>query len=148
MSHPVEPLILNPVTYSELNSRQKETYNFHLISGRLAKYGYNSILLSDDWLGADFIAYHNDGKRFYRVQLKGRMTIDDKYIGKDLYIAFIDSGVKCDRVYIYPHDEMANRIDAAGRINDTTSWRKFRSYSWPGVSQWMRDLLAEFEVRS
>ena len=147
MTHPVEPLKLNPVTYSELNSRQKETYNFHRIAGRLAEFGYNSILLSDDWLGADFIAYHIDGKRFYRVQLKGRMTIDNKYIGKDLYIAFVDSDVKGDRVYVYPHDEMASRIDAAGRINGSASWSEFRSYSWPSVSGWTRDLLAEFEVK-
>ena len=147
MSHPTEPLALKKVVYKDLNSRQKETYNFHRVAGRLAEYGYNSILLSDDWLGADFIAYHNDGKRFYRVQLKGRLTIDDKYRGKDLYIAFVDADADGDRVYVYPHDEMANRIDAAGRINQSKSWSKFRSYSWPGVSSWLRDLLEEFEVK-
>lgn len=114
------------------------------MAGRLAEYGYNSILLSDDWLGADFIAYHNDGERFYRVQLKGRMTIDNKYIGKDLYIAFVDDN---DRVYVYPHDEMANRIEAAGKINSSISWSKYRSYSWPSVSKWLRELLIEFEVK-
>tara|TARA_R110002012_G_scaffold219568_4_gene391035 strand:- start:10524 stop:10958 length:435 start_codon:yes stop_codon:yes gene_type:complete len=143
MSYPTEPFVLKKVIYSDLNSRQKETYNFHRVAGRLAEYGYNSILLSDDWLGADFIAYHNDGERFYRVQLKGRMTIDDKYTGKSLYIAFIDG----DRVYLYPHDEMANRIDAAGRINGSVSWNKYRSYSWPSVSSWMRELLSDFEVK-
>lgn len=148
MIHPTEPLALNKVVYKDLNSRQKETYNFHRVAGRLAEYGYNSILLSDDWLGADFIAYHNDGKRFYRVQLKGRMTIDDKYIGKELYIAFVDAHPEGDRIYVYPHDEMAKRIDAAGRINDSKSWSKYRSYSWPSVSSWMRELLTEFEVKT
>lgn len=136
MTHPTQPLSLHRVVYGSLNSRQKETYNFHRVAGRLAEYGYNSILLSDDWLGADFIAYHNDGERFYRVQLKGRMTIDDKYIGKDLYIAFVDDN---DRVYVYPHDEMANRIEAAGKVNSSVSWSKFRSYSWPTVPKWLRE---------
>ena len=144
MTHPTKPLALTKVVYKDLNSRQKETYNFHRVASHLAEYGYNSILLSDDWLGADFIAYHNNGERYYRVQLKGRMTIDNKYIGKDLYIAFVDG----ERVYVYPHDEMANRIDATGRIGQSVSWSKYRSYSWPGVSKWMRELLDEFEVKS
>lgn len=144
MTHPTLPLTLSKVVYGKLNSRQKETYNFHRVAGRLAEYGYNSILLSDDWLGADFIAYHNDGERFYRVQLKGRMTIDNKYVGKGLYIAFVDG----DHVYVYPHDEMANRIEAAGKVNSSVSWSKYRSYSWPSVSKWLRGLLNEFEVKS
>ena len=142
MTHPTQPLALNKVVYRELNSRQKETYNFHRVAGHLAEYGYNCILLSDDWLGADFIAYHNDGERFYRVQLKGRMTIDNKYIGKNLYIAFVEGR----RVYVYPHDEMADRIEATGRVNSSVSWGKYRSYSWPSVPGWMRDLLDDCEV--
>ena len=142
MSHPIEPLALHRIDYGKLNSRQKETYNFHKVAARLSEYGYNSILLSDDWLGADFIAYHNDGERFYRIQLKGRMTIDRKYIGRDLYIAFIHD----DQVFVYPHDEMAERIDAAGRINDSDSWSKHRSYSWPSPPAWLREQPTEFEV--
>jgi len=142
MTHPIAPLALEKVDYGKLNSRQKETYNFHKVAARLADYGYNSILLSDDWLGADFIAYHNDGERFYRIQLKGRMTIDDKYKGKGLYIAFIDN----DRFFIYPHDEMAERIEAAGRVTDSASWSKHRSYSWPSPPVWLRNLLEEFEI--
>ena len=142
MTQPTAPLALQKVDYGQLNSRQKETYNFHRVAARLSEYGYNSILLSDDWLGADFIAYHNDRERFYRVQLKGRMTIENKYVGKGLYIAFIDG----DEVFIYPHDEMAERIDAAGRINESASWSLHRSYSWPSPPAWLRDLLREFEV--
>ena len=143
MTHPTLPLDLQKVDYAKLNARQKETYNFHRVAGRLAEYGYNSILLSDDWKGADFIAYHNDGERFYRVQLKGRMTIDRKYVGMGLYIAFVDG----DRVYVYPHDEMAERIEAAGNVSSSVSWSKHRSYSWPGVPKWLRALLEEFEVK-
>jgi hypothetical protein len=136
------PLALQKIDYHRLNSRQKETYNFHRVAARLAEYGYNSMLLSDDWLGADFIAYHNDGERFYRVQLKGRMTIDNKYVGKGLYLAFIEGS----RVYVYPHDEMADRIEAAGKINNSASWSEHRSYSWPSPPKWLRNILKEYEV--
>jgi len=70
------------------------------------------------------------------------MTIDNKYVGKNLYIAFVDG----ERIYVYPHDEMADRIEDTGRVNNSVSWGKYRSYSWPSVSKWMRDLLNDFEI--
>lgn len=142
MSELAVPLALQKVDCGKLNARQKETYNFQRVAARLAEYGYNSILLSDDWLGADFIAYHNDGERFYRVQLKGRMTIDKKYFGKDLYIAFIDG----DRVFVYPHDQMVRLMEAEGRINDTASCRDQGAYTWPSTPAWLRHLVGESEV--
>jgi len=81
---------LNKVKYSQLNSKQKENYNFHKIAGVLADYGYNSMRLNDDWQGADFISIHTDGNNMLKVQLKGRFTIDKKYLNKDIYIAFIE----------------------------------------------------------
>ena len=62
-----------------LNPKQKEIYNFQKIAAALADYGFNCIKLQDDWLGADFLAYHKDGSQTLRVQLKGRVTIDKKY---------------------------------------------------------------------
>ena len=44
------------IKYEDLNARQKETYNFQIVSALFADYGYTTIKLSDDWLGADFIA--------------------------------------------------------------------------------------------
>lgn len=133
---------LDRVEYTALNARQKETYNFQKVAARLGEYGYNCILLSDDWLGADFIAYHHNGQDFYRIQLKGRLTLESKYEGRDLHIAFLDG----DRCYVYPHDALAAQIEAAGRINESVSWSKHRSYSWPSVPKWVRSLIAPYEV--
>ena len=36
--------------------------------------------LNDDWEGADFIAIND--KEMIKVQLKGRFSIDKKYLGK------------------------------------------------------------------
>jgi hypothetical protein len=86
-----EPAIeLKRIRYASLNSRQKENFNFQEISAVLADYGFVSLRLSDDWQGADFIAQHIDGATFARVQLKGRLTFDAKYRGKDLWVAFSD----------------------------------------------------------
>ena len=48
------------VNYKDLNSKQKENYNFHKVSSKLADYGFNSMRLNDDWEGADFISINKD----------------------------------------------------------------------------------------
>ena len=57
----------------------------------MADYGYNSLRLNDDWQGADFIAVNGDN--MLKVQLKGRFTVDKKYIGKSILIAFIENKI-------------------------------------------------------
>lgn len=135
-------LMFQKIEYSTLNARQKENFNFQKISGILADYGYNCLRLSDDWQGADFIACHIDGDRFFKIQLKGRLTLQKKYIAKDIYIAFFDKG-DC---YIYPHDMVMDATLANDRIMDSDSWRQHGSYSWPTIPRWAKDLLREYKV--
>ena len=68
------------IIYSKLNSRQKENYNYQKVSSVLADYGFQTIKLSDDWKGADFLAQHTDGKTSLKIQLKSRLTLDKKYL--------------------------------------------------------------------
>lgn len=91
---------LTRIVYSQLNSRQQENFNFHKVSAALADFGYVTMKLTDDWQGADFIANHISGEQFLKVQLKGRFTIDQKYVGKDIWICFHYLGTW----YLYPHD--------------------------------------------
>ena len=67
---------LKRIKYEDLNAKQKQIYNFQKVAGLLADYGYNCIKLDDDWQGADFLAYHNDGDQTLKVQLKARCTVD------------------------------------------------------------------------
>ena len=76
------------INYRKLNSRQKENYNYQKISSILADYGYSTIRLSDDWQSADFIAQHYKDRVFLKVQLKGRLGIDKKYMQKGIWICF------------------------------------------------------------
>ena len=92
------------IKYSQLNSKQKENYNFHKVASALADYGYDSMRLNNDWQGADFIAVKND--EMLKVQLKGRFTVDKKYIGKEIYIAFIENNI----IKLYIHDEAVNML--------------------------------------
>ncbi|WP_394693078.1 hypothetical protein [Hyphobacterium sp.] len=130
------------IEYKDLNSRQKENYNFQKVAGELADFGYNCLRLNDDWQGADFIACHIDGNRFLKIQLKGRMTIDSKYLGKDIYIAFLDGDV----CYVYPHDTVLNAVLSLNKINSSRAWTGTKAYSWPRLSKWSRAMLEEYKV--
>lgn len=110
------------IEYSKLNAKQKENYNFHKVSSALADYGYNSMRLSDDWQGADFIAISGDD--MIKVQLKGRFTIDKKYIGKNIYVAFIEN----ETIKIYKHDDALIAIPENVKISK--SWSETGNYSW------------------
>ena len=134
--------MLNKISYEQLNSRQKENYNFQKVAAHLADYGFNCMWLNDDWQGADFIACHMDGNTFLKVQLKGRLTIDQKYTGKNIYITFCDSGVW----YLYPHDKVKDELLAEGLMAGSKSWDGNGGYSWPSLSRQIQKLMASYVV--
>ena len=126
---------LNKIKYSQLNSKQKENYNFHKIAAVLADYGYNSMRLNDDWQGADFISIHTDGNNMLKVQLKGRFTIDKKYLDKDIYIAFLEDHL----VKIYKHDEAIPLLNE--NILNSISWKERGGYSWGKTPKVFADII-------
>ena len=113
---------LSKVTYEKLNAKQKENFNYHKVAAALADYGYDSMRLNNDWQGADFIAVKND--EMLKVQLKGRFTVDKKYIGKDIYVAFIEN----DIIKIYEHDKVVKMLPK--NILNSSSWFDKGGYSW------------------
>ena len=135
-----------PVDYPKLNARQKELHNFHKIAARLADYGYHSMWLSDDWQGADFIACHIDGATVLRVQLKAQMTLDRKYLGKGLHIAFRDG----ERVFVYPHDALLAWVREQNLMDETrTVWLVQGIRSWARLPSWAKEFLVpSFEVKA
>ena len=122
------------VCYAKLNSRQQENFNFQKVAGFLAEYGFNCLKLSDDWQGADFLACHINGSDFLKIQLKGRMVIDRKYAGKNIYIAFLDG----DECYVYPHDAVRDRVVALGY--------DFSVRHWPKLPKWAFEVLADYRL--
>ena len=122
---------LEKISYSELNSRQKEIYNFQKAAALLADYGFNCLKLSDDWQGADFLAYHKDGDDTLRVQLKSRLHIAKKYLGKDLYMCF----PLHQRWYLVAHDELVESIGRHTTYLTSESWIRKGDYSSNGPNQ-------------
>ncbi|MBP9869306.1 hypothetical protein KBC59_01980 [Patescibacteria group bacterium] len=131
---------IQKIEYKQLNARQKENFNFLKASAILADYGFNTIRLSDDWQGADFIASHIDGKTFYKVQLKGRFSVDKKYIGKNIWICFRNKEIW----YLYPHDEIMRRWSRHSKYRNTLSWKKSGGVNNPNPTKEDLVMLKEY----
>jgi len=132
---------LEQIKYKDLNSKQKERYNFQKIAGILADYGFSSIKLDDDWQGADFIANHIDGETFLKVQLKGRLTFDKKYENKNIFIAFPYE----NDWYLLDHDEVLELVKES--IKNTSSWKDRGIYSWRSISRETKQLIEKYKVQ-
>ncbi len=108
---------LQRIVYEGLSPKQQELYNFHKAAAVLADYGFHCVKLADDWEGADFLACHNDG-RILKVQLKGRLHINGKYLNKGLYMVFPSKG----HWYFTLHDELVRHVSELTEWLDQESW--------------------------
>ena len=108
-----------------------EIFNFQEVAGKLSDYGYNCIKLADDWQGADFLAYHKDGRNTLKVQLKARLTISKKYAGKSLYMAF----PMYQEWYLIEHDVLVRLIGKHADWLDSKSWQENGDYNSGNPSQ-------------
>jgi hypothetical protein len=129
---------LQKIEYKDLNAKAKEIYNFHKAAAVLADYGYNSMWLSNDWNGADFIAVHVDGISNITVQLKGGPFFAKKYRGKNLHIAFFS----LSDLYLYPHDEVLDQVESV--ISDNT-WNNKGTYFQTKITKRL-ELLESYKV--
>ena len=135
-------MLLTKIKYEALNAKQKESYNFQKISAVLANYGFNTIRLSDDWQGADFIAQHIGGEQFLKIQLKGRLTVDKKYVGKIIYICFCEN----KQWYLYPHDDFLAWLKTHTTFETSDSWQTHHSYSWPYLNKNLTQHLKQYAL--
>ncbi|WP_424688319.1 hypothetical protein [Erythrobacter sp.] len=135
--------MFQPAPYTQLNARQQENYRFHKVAARLPDYGFNCLRLTDDWQRADFIAYHISGQTFLKVQLKGRLCLDKKYVGKDIPIAFL-RGEDC---FAYPHDELLATVRSSGVLDEESErWRVNGQRHWPTPPGWGSEFLSAYKI--
>ena len=77
------------VKYHKLGHKEKESFNAAHLMAIMAKWGYlEASRINGDNHGADLLFYRSSDGNVMKIQLKGRVTLDKKYSGKDLYIAF------------------------------------------------------------
>jgi len=133
---------LRKVSYAKLNSRQQEVFNFQKVAGHLAEYGFNCIKLADDWQGADFLAYHKDGNSTLKVQLKSRVVVSKRYLGKSLFIAFPIRG----EWHLAEHDHLVALIKEHTTWLTSDSWRHGGGYSSASPNTNLVAALAEWKL--
>lgn len=116
------------IDYDNLSGRGKENYNFHEVAAILSKYGYNSIRLTDDWNGADFVAIPDSPlKETLYVQLKSAPTIKKSYMQfENLFIAFPETSKSGERKwYLILHRDLVESFSHHGRSADgEIAWKK------------------------
>jgi hypothetical protein len=133
--------MLKKVPYKSLNAKQQENYNFQKVSAVLADYGYCTLRLSDDWNGADFIAVHVGNENSLNVQLKGRLTFDKKYLNHNIWVCFPYK----NEWYLYPHDQLLEKLKAKMNFHNTPSWDK-GLFSWNTLSKDLLNSLSEYKL--
>jgi hypothetical protein len=77
-----------------------------------------------------------------KVQLKSRLAFGKKYKDKELYVAFSHD----NDWYLYPHDELLERVLQEKRIGGTISWEERGGYSFPTLTRQMRLLLEPYRI--
>jgi len=135
------------VDYRSLNAKEKEVYNFHHIGALLAKHGYASYPIRDDWSGGDMFARHMVTRKSLTIQIKGRVTFAKKYLGKDLYIGF----PRGDGAIVYPHDlVLAKYLKLRKRkgnpLEDNDAWTTGGLVSWSSPTSELLGLLRGYEL--
>lgn len=101
--------------------------------------GYNAYLPVYD-SGVDLVLHREADGDTKLVQQKSRWTIDKKYIGRNIWIAFPEN----DQWYLVPHDEL---IVMGERHTETESWKR-GAYSKSPLSKRDRDELADYRFRA
>jgi hypothetical protein len=113
---------------SRFHSQVREVINRNIFISLALEQGFNVFLpVYDD--GVDFILHHEQRNDTRKVQLKGRWTIDRKYLGRDIWIAFPVGG----DWYLIPHQEMVRSAEADG-VTETKAWKDGGLYSRPKLS--------------
>lgn len=133
------------IEYENLTAREKEQYNFQKVAAILADYGFNCIKLSDDWQGADFLAYRKDEDRTLKVQLKARLSIYQKYEGKDIWMCFPVSKASARQWYLICHDKLVEIVGERTSWLNTPSW-KSGAYSSANPSKQLLKCLEDFKI--
>lgn len=134
------PIRFKKIDYLKLNPKAKENYNFHQMAAILSNYGYNCIWLNDDRNGADCIAMHIDGVSDIKIQLKGNISFDKKYCGKNLYIAFFED----KQLFIYPHDIVLSQVEDL--ISDK-KWLQQGSYFQTKITKRFKEIIEPYKIQ-
>ncbi len=106
----------------------------------LLRQGYNVFIPVFDE-GIDLIAHREADNDLKLIQQKSRWTIAQKYVGRNIWIAFRDSG----GWFLAPHDEMVSLGEAAG-YTATLSWTDKGLYHRSSMTRDLRERCEKYRL--
>ncbi|OTN87597.1 hypothetical protein A5819_000043 [Enterococcus sp. 7E2_DIV0204] len=130
--------LLEKLPFDDMPKKFREHRNFLKLAAVLVDYGYMCSWLPVDNEGADFIAVHCKTNDVFKIQLKGRITVDKKYYGKGILIAFPKSNREPLKNWIIvPHDELSTiyRQESPLEENRTKSSTIVSNKIWEAVKK-------------
>ena len=71
----------------KLSTQAQEVLNRHLFLQHILPAGFVSFIPEFDE-GIDLIIYRERDNLLFKIQLKSRWTVDKKYFGRDIWVAF------------------------------------------------------------
>lgn len=131
---------LEKLKYDDLSGKAKETWNFQKVSALLVEYGFATNWLNVDFESADFVAVHFNGNDIIKVQLKSRVTISKKYVGKDIYVCFPLANSFC----LIQHEELIELVGKNTNWLNSSSWVNDGAYSSANPNKELKETLNSF----
>ena len=107
----------------------------------LLRQGYNVYIPVYDE-GIDLIAHRESDDDLKLIQQKSRWTIMQKYVGRNIWIAFRDRG----EWFLAPHDEMVRLGEAAGFTTTESYTGKIGSYHVKAMSRDLRERCEKYKL--
>ena len=131
--------------YNDLSGKEQESFNSARLKSVMTKWGYlEAFTINGDKWGADILFYRSADGEVLKVQLKGRPVLDKHYCGKDIHIAFEDK--ISSTWYVYPHDELMERVLDTGRLTGTQSWDSRGGWSWSYIPAWLDKIICRWSI--
>jgi hypothetical protein len=129
--------------YMGFDSRSKEAFNTAQLGAVLARKEEYLLPLRFDSNGADVLAYNPATNRTRAIQIKARATVEGKYRGKELWIAFPHWVTDHQQDwYVVPHDRLE---ELWGK---TRTWQKDAKFSANNPPKHLIAALLEYRVGS
>jgi hypothetical protein len=123
------------------NHRSVEMANRLDLINEAFKFGYLAYLPVVDE-GIDLILHRERPRDLKMVQLKSRWTIDKKYVGREIWIAFPQDKVW----YLGLHDEFVGLAKKLGFAANSSSWTAGGKYSRGKLNKALQETLQAYTL--
>ncbi len=110
---------------------------------KLVEHGYDILDLEER---GRLMAHQEETDQLVEVQLKTRISIERRYVGKGLHLCFPIAKADEERWYLIPHDKLMKIAGDRTNWLNTRSWRDDGAYNSKSPSRHLVEGIVEFEL--